>query len=150
MTYRFLLVLFVIAGSAIGGGAGSVFAQGVSGMPVQNETEVHSVAGAFASEFQAVQVVEINHLIEYVAKSGCTFIRNGKAYTSAEAVAHIKKKYAYFKDAIDSAEKFIEFSATRSTLTGKAYTIKCPGKEVVKSRKWLLEELRGFRNPDIR
>ena len=101
--------------------------------------------GALASELQTVRVEEINHLIKYVSDSGCTFIRNGNAYSSAEAVAHINKKYAYFKVDIDSAEKFIELSATQSTLTGKRYTIKCPGKEVVESRKWLLEELQAFR-----
>jgi hypothetical protein len=102
--------------------------------------------GAFASDLQTVQVVEINHLIKTVSDSGCTFIRNGNAYTSTEAVAHINKKYAYFKADIDSAEKFIELSATQSTLTGKKYTLTCPGKEVVESRKWLLEELRVFRS----
>jgi hypothetical protein len=100
---------------------------------------------AFASDLQAVQVVEINHLIKYVSDSGCTFIRNGNAYSSAEAVAHINKKYAYFKAEIDSAEKFIELSATRSTFSGKSYTIKCPGKDLLESRQWLLEELQAFR-----
>jgi hypothetical protein len=106
--------------------------------------------GTSASDLQAVQVVEINHLITYISDSGCTFIRNGNAYSSAEAVAHINKKYAYFKADIDSAEKFIELSATQSTLTGKKYTLKCPGKEVVESRKWLLEELRAFRSRAIK
>lgn len=102
--------------------------------------------GAVASDLRTVQGVEINHLIKYVSDSGCTFIRNGSAYSSAEAVAHINNKYAYFKADIDSAEKFIELSATQSTLTGKKYTIKCPGKDAVESREWLLEELQVFRN----
>lgn len=102
--------------------------------------------GVVASDLQTVQVVEINHLIKYISDSGCTFIRNGNAYSSAEAVEHIKKKYAYFKADIDSAEKFIDLSATQSTLTGKKYTIKCPGKDVVESREWLLEELQALRS----
>ena len=102
--------------------------------------------GAFASDLQTVPIAEINHLIKYVSDSGCTFIRNGNAYSSTEAVEHINKKYAYFKTDIDSAEKFIELSATQSTLTGKKYTTKCPGKEVVESQKWLLEELQDLRS----
>ncbi len=102
--------------------------------------------GAVASDLQTVQGVEIKHLIKCVSDSGCTFIRNGNAYSPAEAVAHINKKYAYFEADIDSAEKFIELSATQSTLTGKKYTIKCPGKDVVESRNWLLEELQAFRS----
>lgn len=103
-------------------------------------------AGVLASDLQSGPVAEINHLIATVSDSGCTFIRNGNAYSSAEAVAHINKKYAYFKAKIDSAEKFIELSATQSTLTGNKYTIQCPGKEAVESRKWLMEALQAFRS----
>lgn len=106
------------------------------------------VQGAIAGEYRDIQTTEIQHLLKTVLHSGCTFIRNGNAYSPAEAVAHINRKYAYFKPEIDSTEKFIELSATQSTLTGELYTIQCPGKEVVKSRKWLLEELQSFRNRD--
>ena len=89
---------------------------------------------------------EILHLTRFVAESGCNFIRNNKTHTPAQAVEHIDKKYTYFKADIDSAEKFIELSATQSTLTGRKYTIKCPGQDAVESREWLLEELRAFRS----
>jgi len=91
-------------------------------------------------------VQEIEHLLNFVSESGCSFIRNGTQHTPTEAVEHIDKKYQYFKDRIDSAEKFIELSATQSTITKKKYTIKCPGKEMVESQRWLLEELKNFRN----
>jgi len=103
-------------------------------------------SAALAEDGQVRLDREIRHLTRFVAESGCNFIRNGKTHTPAQAVEHIDKKYTYFKVDIDSAEKFIELSATQSTLTGKKYTIKCPGQDAVESREWLLEELRAFRS----
>lgn len=88
---------------------------------------------------------EIEHLINYVATSGCDFERNGTSHTPTEAVEHIKKKYNYFKDKINSAEDFIKFSATQSTMTKRKYKIHCPDKDVVESELWLLSELERFR-----
>lgn len=103
------------------------------------------VPSAFAGDLQATKIQEIQHLIKFVSESGCSFIRNGNEHTPKEAVEHINKKYEYFKDEIDSAEKFIELSATQSTITKKKYVIKCPGKEVIENQKWLLEELNNLR-----
>jgi len=47
---------------------------------------------------------EIQHLINYVATAGCTMQRNGTNHTATESVSHIKKKYEYFIDKIDTAE----------------------------------------------
>ena len=95
-----------------------------------------------AGDFQAAQTLEIQHLLKFVSESGCTFIRNGSKHTPKEAAEHIKNKYEYYKD---SAEKFIELSATQSTLTKKKYMIKCPGEEVMENQKWLLKELNSLR-----
>jgi len=42
-----------------------------------------------------------------------------------EAVAHIQRKYDYYRDNINSAENFIRLSASKSTVTRRAYTIEC-------------------------
>lgn len=88
---------------------------------------------------------EIHHLINYLAISKCSFIRNGSAHSSSEAVAHMEKKYRYFRRKIKSAEQFIEFSASKSTLSGEPYWIKCPGTEEQLSSVWLLAELQRYR-----
>jgi len=106
--------------------------------------------GALAGDGQERLNKEVRHLIQFVTESGCDFIRNGKTHTPAQAVEHINKKYAYFEAEIDSAEKFIELSATQSTLTGQKYTIRCPGQPVLESRAWLLRELDTFRKKDAR
>ena len=89
---------------------------------------------------------EIDHLLEFVASTTCQYERNGSVYDGARAVKHINRKYEYFKDEINSAEDFIKYSATRSKMSGKKYTIQCPGKEAVYASDWLLAELQAFRD----
>lgn len=88
---------------------------------------------------------EIGHLLEFVAHSGCLFIRNGKEHSPQDAVKHIRKKADYYADDIDSAERFIELSASNSTLSKKPYLIQCPGLAETTSRGWLLQELGRYR-----
>lgn len=88
---------------------------------------------------------EINHLLEYVATTNCQYERNGSMYNGTEAVAHIKRKYDYYQDKIKSAEDFIDYSASKSAISGKSYLIHCEGSEAEKSRDWLTAELRRFR-----
>ena len=88
---------------------------------------------------------EIDHLLLFVERTECQYERNGKIHSGREAVEHIKTKYRYFKDDIDSAEKFIELSATKSTMSGKYYLVYCPGRPPLTSQDWLLEELNTYR-----
>ena len=96
--------------------------------------------GAFASTTD-----EINHLLNFVSSSSCNFERNGSTHPAAKAVEHIKKKYDYYEDDIVSAEDFIKYSATKSTMSGKQYQIHCEGKKTITSKAWLLTELERFR-----
>jgi len=98
----------------------------------------------FASDMQS----EINHLLAYLENSECQFERNGKIHSGKDTVDHVKKKYNYFKGKIDSAEKFIEYSATKSTLSGKYYMVLCKDKPKIKTQDWLLQELKNYRSKD--
>ena len=89
---------------------------------------------------------EIDHLLIYVENTECQYERNGKLHAGMNSVEHIKKKYNYFKSKIDSAEKFIELSATKSTMSGKFYMVLCKGKPEIKSQEWLLQELKSYRS----
>lgn len=88
---------------------------------------------------------EINHLLAFVESTPCKYERNGTKHTGKEAVEHIKTKYNYFMDDIDSTEKFIELSATKSTTSGNYYMIYCADTSAVKSQQWLLQELNVYR-----
>lgn len=89
---------------------------------------------------------EIDHLLSFVEHTECQYERNGQMYSGKEAVEHIKKKYNYFKNDIDSAEKFVELSATKSTMSGRYYFVHCPNRPKLKSQEWLLHELNNYRN----
>ena len=87
---------------------------------------------------------EVAHLLDYIAESNCSFIRNDKVYDADQARDHINKKYEYVKNRISSAEQFIAYAATKSSMTGKKYQVTCGGTTIL-SNEWLEEELRNYR-----
>ena len=90
---------------------------------------------------------EIDHLLGFIKISECTFIRNGSRYLGLEAYEHIHKKYEYVlgKGLIDTAEDFIKYSATKSSFSGKAYSVICEAKEI-SSEQWLKGALHRYRD----
>ena len=102
--------------------------------------------GLVIADVPADQVAEVEHLLAYVENSGCTFVRNGDQHTAADSVSHILKKYDYYRDDIKTTEDFISYSATKSILSGKYYTVSCPGQEVMRTQVWLMAELRHYRD----
>ncbi len=71
--------------------------------------------------------------------------RNRSKHDAQEAVENIQKKYDYYRDDIKTTEDFIERSATRSSLSGRAYKVLCPGEEPQPTADWLKEELSHYR-----
>ncbi len=65
----------------------------------------------------------VDFLINAVAQSHLTFIRNGEKHTSAEAAEHIKMKYDYFRAKIKTPKDFIGLCASQSILSGKQYLV---------------------------
>jgi hypothetical protein len=109
------------------------------------------LALTFASSIVAADLAneqkrEIDHLLNYVKISSCQFDRNGRIYDGIEAESHIREKYAFFRSKIESAEQFIEWSASKSTISGEFYRVKCADTEWMKTRDWLLRELRKYRH----
>lgn len=89
---------------------------------------------------------EIRHLIDFVAASGCSFVRNGDPHEPKAAAEHLLMKYGKAKSRVDTAEDFIDKVASRSYLTGNPYSVRCPGKPEITTRAWLEGELRATRN----
>jgi hypothetical protein len=88
---------------------------------------------------------EVLHLLEYLRNSDCAMERNGKKHDSEDAYSHVKRKYEYFRGEIRTSEDFIEYSASKSTMSGKFYRIFCKNESAVLTRDWLLEELHDYR-----
>jgi len=72
---------------------------------------------------------------------GLVFIRNGKEYDGAEAAAHLRRKWDATKDRVRTAEQFIEYLATKSSMSGKPYEIRLGDGTVVPAADWLTERL---------
>ncbi|GLS92290.1 hypothetical protein GCM10007916_33600 [Psychromonas marina] len=90
-------------------------------------------------------VQEINHLLNFVETTDCSYHRNGTAYNGVDARDHIQNKYDYYDNKIKSAEDFIKYSATKSMMSGKRYTIICGDEAPQFSADWLNQELLKYR-----
>ena len=95
----------------------------------------------------AATQAEISHLLAYLRTSGCEFQRNGTWYSARDATAHLERKSQYLvKHAqIGSAEDFIERAASKSSMSGEPYLVRCQLDQTVPSAVWLRAELDRFR-----
>ena len=87
---------------------------------------------------------EIRALIGALKASGCEFERNGSWYDSTKAAAHLQQKYDYLlkKKLVPTTAAFIERAGSQSSMSGKAYQVRCPGQTAVNSADWLKAQLR--------
>lgn len=102
-------------------------------------------AAPAAAEPGAAADREIRHIIDFVAHSNCTFIRNGDAHAARAAAGHLSMKYDKAHKKLSTPEQFIEHVATRSYFTGREYRVQCPGEQEQASNAWLLDALREHR-----
>ncbi|HEV2965357.1 MAG TPA: DUF5329 family protein [Chthoniobacterales bacterium] len=87
----------------------------------------------------------INYLLDYVANSNATFIRNGQTHTPQEAASHIKAKYEHFKNEIKTPQDFIRLSASKSLLTGQPYLVRTKDGKEIQLSVWLTDALQKHR-----
>ena len=90
---------------------------------------------------------EIDGLIQAIGRSGCQFERNSKWYDAVAAQAHLQRKYDWLRkrDAAGTAEQFIERAATRSSISGKPYHMRCGEQAPMPASEWFGRELRRQR-----
>lgn len=101
--------------------------------------------GAFAhAGLSSNAVLEIEYLKSQVAQSSCVFTRNHVNYKGSEAVTHINRKQAHFKNSIMSAEDFVRLAATKSEMSGLNYIITC-NHQSEQLGDWLLNKLKLYR-----
>ena len=91
--------------------------------------------------------LEIDYLFSELKTSGCEFNRNGTWYSAAEASAHLNKKYDYLKkkNAVSTTEDFIDNAATKSSMSGEPYFVRCKDASRVESAIWFKDTLKKFR-----
>jgi len=102
------------------------------------------VAGLAAAEPDAAAQREIDHLLEFIGTSSCTFVRNGEPHPAADAREHLASKLRFARSRIGTADEFIRYLATSSSSSGEPYKIICGGKEGP-AGAWLSGELERYR-----
>lgn len=100
-----------------------------------------------AAPLPAPARAEIDALLARLAASGCQFKRNGAWHTADAAQQHLRRKLDHLVDKgwVTSAEQFIERAATRSSVSGAAYEVRCGNLPPVASGLWLRSELERLR-----
>lgn len=91
---------------------------------------------------------EITALMNKLANSGCQFQRNGDWHDAGQARTHLQRKYDYLlkQNLVDSSEQFIQRAASNSSVSGKAYRVRCGALEL-DSAVWFDMQLQRLRKP---
>ncbi len=106
------------------------------------------IAPVTRAEPPAIVQQEINYLLRYIGDSGCEFKRNGTWNNNSKtAESHVRGKYDYLarQGRIDTAQDFIDKAATKSSLSGQPYEIRCGGDLAMPSSLWLSDALARYR-----
>ena len=104
-------------------------------------------SGSISAGMENKAAKEILYLFDYLENSNCEFNRNGSWYGPYEAAKHLARKYRWLvnKGLINSAEQFIDRAASRSSLSGKSYLVRCGDSKPIKSFDWFTDKLNKFR-----
>lgn len=81
------------------------------------------------AKLNAHEEARIDAMLNALAQQkSLTFIRNGDAHNCDEAVSHLRLKLSNTRNRIDTAEQFIDKVASSSSISGKPYIVRIPGK----------------------
>lgn len=99
--------------------------------------------GAFARD--AHEQARIDYLIDSLGQmKGAVFIRNGTEYDAKAAQDHLRAKLNYVGDRVKTAEQFIQYCATQSSISHRPYQIRMVDGKVVNTSDYFAEKLREF------
>lgn len=82
------------------------------------------------SSSQNLDKMKIQYLISRIRQSPYFFIRNGERHTGARAASHMAMKYAASGGRVKTPAEFIEYIASKSSMTGQVYYIEIDGRKV--------------------
>ncbi len=106
-----------------------------------------SMVAPVAAADDDVMNAEIDFLLDEVGHSGCVFVRNGKEHAARAARDHLQMKRKRGRRYYDSAEEFIDRIASRSSMSGKDYRIRC-GEAEQSANAWFNAALARYRAAD--
>lgn len=104
-----------------------------------------TLAWAASPPPRPTEVQRIEALIAAVGRlEGATFIRNGSEHTAAEAADHLRLKWKNAGKRVRTAEDFIRYCATQSSMSGRKYRIRLADGRELDSADWFSAELRRY------
>ena len=104
--------------------------------------------GAVAQTPSAKTIQEVGQLFAALKESNCEFSRNGSWHNAKKASEHLQRKYDYLlkKGLVTTTESFIELAATKSSMSGKPYQVRCGNAQPVSSQSWFTNKLNVLRS----
>ena len=108
----------------------------------------HVVPATAAPAHALTEAEKIQALIATVEKSqGLQFIRNGSVHDPAAAASHLRMKWKNAGKRVHTAEDFIRYCATGSSMSGKPYQIRYPSGRVENAADYFHAQLRRLEMP---
>src|SRR3954470_20368425 len=100
---------------------------------------------AIASAREAREQARIDFLLQSVEKADkAVFIRNGGEHDATAAAKHLRQKLDYVGERVQTAEQFIKYCASESSLTHQKYKIRLPDGQTMDAAEFLTNKLREF------
>ena len=103
---------------------------------------------AIAQTTSAKTTQEVGQLFAALKQSDCQFYRNGSWYNAEKASEHLRRKYDYLlkKRLVTTTESFIDLAATKSSMSGRPYQVRCGKTAPVSSSSWFKSQLNAIRS----
>jgi len=106
------------------------------------------IAVAQAAGLNPEERQKIDYLIASIEKlPNAEFIRNGTTYDASAAGDHLRLKLKQAQSRIKTAEDFIRYCASTSSVSGEPYKIRFSDGRVVTAEAFLREKLAEVRRP---
>lgn len=83
-------------------------------------------------------------LREVQSASGLKFVRNGSEYDGAAAAEHLRMKLGYAGEKVKTAEEFVKYCASESSVTHRKYKVRFSDGSVKDAAVFFVDELRKF------
>jgi hypothetical protein len=99
----------------------------------------------YAEQQKVLERHKIDFLINSVAAlKGAGFIRNGSTYDAAQAASHLRMKLRFAGSRVKTAQDFIVYCASKSSMSGIAYRIHFTNGRDVDSEVFLRQRLAEY------
>jgi Family of unknown function (DUF5329) len=106
-----------------------------------------SLPGAQAADLSPAQSARIEYLIGTIESlPNAQFIRNGTSFDAKAAAGHLRLKLLNAGSRVKSAEDFIRYCASQSSISGMPYLIRFSDGRVISSGDYLRQVLAEYDN----